>query len=344
MARRVKVGDWVEVRPEPEILRTLDENGQLDGMPFMPEMLPFCGLRFQVLKRAHKTCDSIARQSRRLERAVHLNIRCSGEAHGGCQAGCLLFWKEDWLRRVESGALTAPIAPEAVPDQSQPAFGRKELFAATLRRQGESFRYVCQVTQIRPASTLLPWWDLRQYFEDVLSGNVGMWSMICGCASGVCIAASRAVTGFERPVRWIFDRFHSLWNGHPFPYRMGKIPRGQRTPVSTLGLQCGEMVRVRSLPEIEQTLDTAGKNRGLYFDPEMVPYANGKFRVLKRVNRIINEKTGRMLEFKTPGILLDSVACQGRYSTCRMFCPKNSYAIWHEAWLDREHSNEDPPE
>src|SRR4051794_26168577 len=31
--------DWVQVRSREEILATLDENGQLDGMPFMPEML-----------------------------------------------------------------------------------------------------------------------------------------------------------------------------------------------------------------------------------------------------------------------------------------------------------------
>ncbi len=71
----------------------------------------------------------------------------------------------------------------------------------------------------------------------------------------------------------------------------------------------------------------------------MVPYANGTFRVLNRVDRIISEETGRMLEFRTPSILLESVVCQGRYGPCRMFCPKSSYAIWHEAWLARVNPN-----
>jgi hypothetical protein len=35
----LKVGDVVEVRSAAEILATLDENGALDSMPFMPEML-----------------------------------------------------------------------------------------------------------------------------------------------------------------------------------------------------------------------------------------------------------------------------------------------------------------
>src|SRR6266852_8181539 len=100
-ARTLSRGDWVEVRRKEEILRTLDANGQLDGMPFMPEMFAFCGQRFQVYKRAHKTCDTVFPvRGRRVERTVHLETRCDGHAHGGCQAQCLLFWKVDWLKPV----------------------------------------------------------------------------------------------------------------------------------------------------------------------------------------------------------------------------------------------------
>ena len=93
----------VEVRSEEEILRTLDADGKLDGLPFMPEMLSFCGQRYRVRARAHKACDTIDwQQFRRMESAVHLEeLRCDGSAHGGCQAGCLLFWKEAWLRPVD---------------------------------------------------------------------------------------------------------------------------------------------------------------------------------------------------------------------------------------------------
>src|SRR5258708_29124462 len=97
--RKLSVGDWVEVRSKEEILQTLDSKGQLDGMPFMPEMFQFCSQRFQVYKRAHKTCDPDFR-SRSIHDAVHLETRCDGQAHGGCQAGCLLFWKEAWLKPI----------------------------------------------------------------------------------------------------------------------------------------------------------------------------------------------------------------------------------------------------
>jgi hypothetical protein len=96
---RVRVGEMVEVRGKAEILATLDERGRLDGMPFMPEMFQYCGQPFPVYKRAHKTCDTVSGNSRglTLEDSVHLDLRCAGKAHGGCQAGCLLFWKEAWL-------------------------------------------------------------------------------------------------------------------------------------------------------------------------------------------------------------------------------------------------------
>ena len=51
-------GDVVEVASAAEILATLDEQGKLDGLPFMPEMLQYCGRRFTVDERAEKICDS----------------------------------------------------------------------------------------------------------------------------------------------------------------------------------------------------------------------------------------------------------------------------------------------
>src|SRR5689334_2093498 len=101
-SQELHAGDWVQVKSREEILATLDERGRLDALPFMPEMLQFCGKRFRVYKSAHKTCDTIETyKGRRMASAVHLEgLRCDGEAHGGCQAQCLLFWKEAWLVRA----------------------------------------------------------------------------------------------------------------------------------------------------------------------------------------------------------------------------------------------------
>ena len=104
--RLLRRGDIVEVRPAAEILATLDENGAYDDMPFMPEMLQYVGRRFAVSKRVEKICDTIAATgSRRMRDTVYLeDLRCDGSGHGGCQAGCRIYWKEAWLRRVDSAS------------------------------------------------------------------------------------------------------------------------------------------------------------------------------------------------------------------------------------------------
>lgn len=55
----MRVGDRVEVRSKEEILATLDSNGRLEGLPFMPQMFEYCGQGFQIFKSAHKTCDTV---------------------------------------------------------------------------------------------------------------------------------------------------------------------------------------------------------------------------------------------------------------------------------------------
>ena len=55
----LRVGELVEVRTQEEILATLDDNGELESLPFMPEMLQFCGQRLAVDKVANKLCDTM---------------------------------------------------------------------------------------------------------------------------------------------------------------------------------------------------------------------------------------------------------------------------------------------
>jgi len=335
MARKPNVGDWFEVRGKGEILRTLDANGQLDGMPFMPEMFAFCGQRFQVYKRAHKTCDTVFPvRGRRVKDAVHLDTRCDGSAHGGCQAGCLIFWKLAWLKRVDDGLTTENRLTNAVAS-SNSGCTESSLLARTKTSDStaEDPCYVCQATQLPYATSNLDWWDIRQYVEDYRSGNVGLWRLICGAAYFSFLGITEVIGG--PTLRRLYDKVHGLWGGAPFPRKTGSIPRGQSTPVKTLDLQPGELVRIKSHDEILKTLDTNSRNRGLYFDAEEVPYCGETHRVLRRVDRIVNERTGKMREMKTPCVILDGVICESRYSECRLFCPRSIYAYWREIWLER---------
>lgn len=343
-ARKLKVGEWVEVRSKEEILGTLDRNGQLDGMPFMPEMFVFCGQRFQVYKAAHKTCDTVFPvRGRRVDRAVHLDTRCDGSFHGGCQAKCMIFWKEVWLKAAsgpsKAGFLISAetLATNGISKTSASSCTEANVLAAVQAATANqtSVKYACQATQLPYATTSLEWWEVSQYIEDYRSGNINLWQIICGTVYFIYYWLSCAGIGLGRPMRWFYDHFYFLWRGYPFPRKTGTIPEGASTPYETLNLQPGELVRVKSHGEILNTLNRQNRNRGLYFDAEEVPYCGRTYRVLHRVEKIVNERTGEMQHMKTPCVILDSVICEGRYSECRLFCPRSIYSFWREVWLER---------
>jgi hypothetical protein len=91
-------------------------------------------------------------------------------------------------------------------------------------------------------------------------------------------------------------------------------------------------VRIKSREEIVRTLDVNNSNRGLSFDPEMVAYCGRQARVLRRVERVVDERTGRLLSLKRACIVLEDVTCRGEFHRC---CPRADYPFWREAWLER---------
>jgi hypothetical protein len=346
MGSKLKVGDLVEVRSVREILETLDKKGQLEGLPFMPQMFQYCGRRFRVYKRAHKTCDTVFPvRGRWMANAVHLETRCVGLGYGECQAGCLIFWKDAWLKTLkdeksksESSPRDTAIQHAAV--QRDAVCTKQDVLADSrtpVQQDERDTVYVCQATQLPYATTQLHWWDVRQYIEDYTSGNVGMWQIIKGGIYAIFYRLSVSRIRLGSVMRWFYDEFHTVWRGTLFPRHAGTIPLDQPTPApaNPLNLQPGELVRVKTHTEILKTLNIENKNRGLYFDAEMVPFCGGTYRVLKRVNRIIDEKTGRIVKLKNESIILDGVFCQSRYSNCRMFCPRGIYSYWREIWLER---------
>jgi hypothetical protein len=275
---------------------------------------------------------------------VHLEgLRCDGKAHGGCQAGCLLFWKDEWLEAVEPGD-ESPVATPAVPGGP----GRERcVWDGTRHRAGnacsDDTRYICQSTQIALATTRLTWWDLRQYVEDYTSGNVALRRMFLSLLLFVYHQFAASGLGFGAILRWTYDLVKKHVGGAPYPWRVGQVPPGVKTPSVTLNVQPGEWVRIRSYGEILETLDQNDHNRGMRFDAEMVPYCGGTFRVQDRVRSIINEKTGLMQHIKNECIILEDVVCQACYAQQRRFCPRAIYPYWREVWLERVETSQATP-
>ena len=331
----IRAGDLVEVRSKEEILATLDKQGRFDGMPFMPQMLRYCGMRFKVYKSAHKTCDPIySMASRRVPGGVHLNLRCNGEAHGGCQVGCLLFWKGAWLKPLGPDGKAIPTEGTVEPRQSTGACTEEDVIAATrVHDAGDpgDVRYVCQTTELPKFTTPLPWWNPRQYVEDYRSGNTTLKEMVHGAFYSVFVRYPTRLL----PFRVIYNTFQALIGGKPSPVNWGHIPRGAPQPSSNLDLQPGEFVRIKPHAEILDTLDRRNKNRGLFFDVEMVPFCGKIFRVRTRLDRFIDEKTGKMRSLKTPAVILEGVFCMSKFSKRRMYCPRELHSWWREVWLER---------
>jgi len=292
-------GDLVEVLSEAEILATLDERGTFEKLPFMPEMLKYCGRTFRVTAQAFKTCVD-DQEMRGLDGTVFLeDVRCDGASHGGCGRACLIFWKAAWLRRKGTTAVERKHGLTKV--------NRADL-EALASREGQ---FLCQSTEILNASTPLPWWEPRQYLHDLTRNRMPVFDW----ATSLFIACYNKTAYLLNLKSWRFVSGPNDTSSHEEP----------------LNLKPGELVRVKSLDQIKETLDGAGKNNNLLFAPTMMSFCGQVMRVQNRVENIILEATPKQRKIKDT-VLLAGATCDG---VCHRLCPRQSFLFWRECWLER---------
>jgi hypothetical protein len=329
---RLRVGDVVELRSAAEILATLDEGAATQSMPFMPEMLRHAGQRFTVTRRVEKICDTVGKVSgepsvsRRMRSTVYLDdLRCDGSAHGGCQAGCRLYWKEQWLKVVDDDE-----APVSSASEQAELVTLVEGATTALRESGGVTKevYRCQATEARAASESLSSLDPRQHVREVTAGNVP-------AARVVSVLGRHAAASTLATVKtWVSRALRAahLHTPRTRASSTGTAPLRSSDPAERF--QPGDIVRIKPFEEIERTL-VNGRHRGLWFDvSEMSPFCGGVFTVKDRVQRFIDDWSGEMIELKTDCLILDGVCCTGEHSTRRWFCPRGIYPFWREDWLD----------
>lgn len=293
-------GEIVEVRSEAEILATLDENGALDKLPFMPEMLQFCGRRLRVSGQAHKTCID-DQEMRQLEETFFLeDVRCGGNYHDSCSKACLIFWKKAWLKRVDEVSTERSISGSA-------KISREDLISLATR----DGNFYCQASELVNASKPLPWWYPTQYIRDLRAKHFSFTELI----HSLYIAT--------------YNKFAAIRGSTPWRFIGGN--GAAQSAEQSLSLKPGEMVRVKSLSDIKQTLDSSGKHRNLLFSPEMARFCGQSLRVRNRVENIILEGTPRQRKLKNT-VLLETATCGG---TCHRLCPRKSFLFWRECWLER---------
>jgi hypothetical protein len=97
-------------------------------------------------------------------------------------------------------------------------------------------------------------------------------------------------------------------------------------------LQTGDCVRVRSQAEIEATLNHWRQLRGCTFMPEMARYCDSEQRVLKPLERFVDERDLRVKQAHGV-VLLENVICLGTADFGR--CDRSCFFFWREEWLER---------
>lgn len=308
---RLRPGNRVLVRTPEEILSTLGGDGTLDGVPFMPEMLAWCGKPFRVQRRVEKTCvDGCSFRRFPANDVVILDgPRCDGSAHEGCGHACRIFWKEAWLQPIDATVTTTGTSEAGL-----------AALRARLKTKADEQHYFCQSTEIYKATAAFTnrrWLTVRIALREIRSEDLSV------------IAVSRLV------VRWFLQKW--LRAGGSDERLRGS---SKRTPIEALDLQPGETVRVKSRAEIAKTLNKARRNRGLSISDEMTRCCGHEAEVRYRVERLIDERTGLMREISNTVTLRNVGNDETLAEECLCSyqlgdCPRGELMFWREIWLER---------
>jgi hypothetical protein len=109
-------------------------------------------------------------------------------------------------------------------------------------------------------------------------------------------------------------------------------PARPLSDLQTEPLKAGDLVRVRSMEEIAGTLNSYGKLKGCSFIDGMDHYCQTVQRVLKPMERFVDERDFKVK--KCSGlVLLEGVMCEGVTAFGR--CDRCCYTFWREEWLEK---------
>lgn len=292
-------GDIVEVCSRDEILATLDQEDSFEGLPYIPEMNRYCGKRYRVLNKVRKVISESSGLRKLKDTYILMGVTCDGEAHGQCQRTCFLLWKGKWLRRINTNTWL---------EQTDKVYPLNCISNSSFSSSDATFS--CQTTNLIRATSHLSIFNIRQYIQDVTSKTFEPLERLRSSAISLNFKTQGVLTR-KRVVK----------------FRGGR----KSTPTTTLNLQPGEVVQVKSEAEIQTTLNQNGRNRGLAFTREMLKYCNRTFKVLKRLDRMIIEETGKIRKIANT-VLLEGVTCDGKSSGG---CQRNCYCLFREIWLKR---------
>ena len=211
----------------------------------------------------------------------------------------MIFWREAWLRKIDEASA-----------QTDASSHGSEKLRNRLKTTSSPKTYFCQASELFKAAPQLSRWErFGKCISEIRAGNCNSLQMVQSIAI------------------WVAWRIRRVF--------LGAYARGNNksTPVQSLNLQPGELVRVKSMQSIIQTLNEAAHNRGLWFSPDMRLSCAGQRRVERRIDKLIVDGTGEMRQLRNT-VYLEGSMC-GCAHVAFGGCSRGEFVYWREIWLSR---------
>ena len=96
----------------------------------------------------------------------------------------------------------------------------------------------------------------------------------------------------------------------------------------------GDIVKVKSIEEIEEGLDPSMKLDGCLFASEMKKWSGREARIIKIMKNYFDEHSMKMLKVKASLYILEGTICSGEVNSFQARCDHSCHFIWHEKWLE----------
>jgi hypothetical protein len=119
------------------------------------------------------------------------------------------------------------------------------------------------------------------------------------------------------------------------PHKPNKVNKHVETKSNfkILSLKKGDLVKIRSVEEINKTLNDKSRFQGCEFMNTMWQFCGQKFMVLKRVDKILDPWTNKLRKCKNL-VILEGLMCHGD-PTHAASCDRTCLYYWNEAWLEK---------
>lgn len=104
-------------------------------------------------------------------------------------------------------------------------------------------------------------------------------------------------------------------------------------------IKSGDLIKVRSKPEIQERLDNWGRTGRCSFVTEMYDSCDNIYSVLKTVDYFYDETKKKMCRCKNI-VLLEGSLCGGKRRMFSSPCDRSCFYFWHTAWLQKVQGNE----